>query len=290
MSDRSGSNIIFLDKSFSKENSRSYILSIQLSAFRFSCVVYSETANNYIGFVSGKFSEKQSDENLINELDYIIKEIEWLNYPYKKVYFIIQNHFSTLIPQALFDKSESNAYLEFNQPIDDGSIINYDTLKNTSSVNVFSLSDQLSKAISSRFQKAAIKHFASIFIEAIAINFKNQMDDKSVYLNVRRDYFDLLHFKENKLAFYNLFKYKTKEDFIYFLLAALEQLSLNPEEVHINLMGEIDHGDRLYEMIYRYVRHSQLIGRNETYRYAHALDEVKHPHFFVLYNLLQCVS
>ena len=100
----------------------------------------------------------------------------------------------------------------------------------------------------------------------------------------------MVYYKSSKLQYYNLFRYKTKEDFIYFLLAALEQIGLNPERAQIVLSGAIEKDFQLYEMIFRYIRHSDFIEKNQAFEYAHVLDEVKYHQFYSLYNILQCES
>ena len=290
MDDRSGSTVIFLDKAFSNEIARSSILSIQLNPRSIIFTVFHPASNHYIGFAYAQFGNSGNQIEVVKGLKEFIDENEWVAFPYKNHYLLIQNHFSTLIPLSLFEESDSRSYLEFNQPLPGEWLIRHDVLKNTDSINVYGLDEQLDIYLKNIFPSAVIRHFSSVFIETIALNFKNLMDNRSVFLNVRDEYFDLLYFKEGQLVFYNLFRYKTKEDFIYFLLAALEQLALNPEEIRLYLLGEVDLHDRLHEIIYRYVRDIDLIKKNETYSYAADLDAVKHHRYYVLYNLLQCVS
>jgi hypothetical protein len=133
-----------------------------------------------------------------------------------------------------------------------------------------------------------IFHASTVLSESLVINFKNVMDVKIVYVNVSDDRFDLLNFKQSRLNFNNSFGYKTKEDFIYFLLAALEQLGLNPEEVEVVLIGAIDKNDVLHEMIFKYIRHSSFIERNDTVKYAYVFDELNYHHHYVLLNGLLC--
>ena len=68
----------------------------------------------------------------------------------------------------------------------------------------------------------------------------------------------MIFFKGSKLQFYNLFSYKTGEDFIYFLLAALEQLKLNPERAEVVLMGAIEKNFQLYDLVFRYIGEAGL--------------------------------
>lgn len=122
----------------------------------------------------------------------------------------------------------------------------------------------------------------------MAINFKNLSDDNQVFVNVLEDRFELVYFKKNKLHFYNSYKYKTKEDFIYFVLAAFEQLSINPEEAKLVLLGIINKDGQLYDIIFQYIRHIQFIKQNDNFNYSHVLNEVMPHYYYVLFNVLQC--
>jgi hypothetical protein len=290
MADRSGSNIAFLDKSLSKEKCRSCLLAFLVSASHINCVVFSSRLNRYLAVVSVETKSDVDNHDLASQFEHLINDHEWLNQPFDKVHLIIGNHLNTLIPKIVFDKEAIPTYLGFNQEMADNVSATFDQLKNTSAVNVYAIEDKLKETVLQYYPDTDFWHFASIFIETTAINRKNLMDDTVVFLNVRDGFFDLLHFKEGKLNFYNLFRYKTKEDFTYFLLAAFKQLGLNPEDVKLQLSGEISENDRLHEMIYRYIRHSSFVEKNENYGYSTALDKLEHHHYHVLLNLPQCVS
>jgi len=56
-------------------------------------------------------------------------------------------------------------------------------------------------------------HFSTALIEGLSINFKNKVDTKTLFVNLRDDCFDLVYFKENKLHFYNAFDFLYKRRF-----------------------------------------------------------------------------
>ena len=119
--------------------------------------------------------------------------------------------------------------------------------------------------------------------------FKNRTDNKTLFLNVRDDSFDIIFFKEAKLFYYNNFKFKSKEDFIYFLLLTMEQLGLSPEETKIILAGKISEDSGIYKILHEYIRHQQFIEYNDSYKYSELLNEEVCRQQYVLMNVLQCV-
>ena len=67
---------------------------------------------------------------------------------------------------------------------------------------------------------------------------------------------ELTYFLKNKLMFYNRFNFTTKEDVIYYLLFAIDQLKLNPEEIPVVITGNISEDN--YKIIYKYIRNVSI--------------------------------
>ncbi len=70
--------------------------------------------------------------------------------------------------------------------------------------------------------------------------------------------FDMLVLTDQKLRFFNTFRFNTKEDFIYFLLFAMEQQHLNPERTPVQFSGAIEAGSEIHAICERYIRHIQF--------------------------------
>ena len=278
-------NISFLDKSFQEGLTHSYILSVYIDSHTVSCAVFHETQNKYLGLICYHSKTGSSVESLLKQ---VYDDHTWLGAEFKSVHVIVSNSFHTLMPLPLFDEMKMESYLTFNQKILADSDIRYDQLKHTQAANIYAVPENLDVLLRHYWPSSRIFHSSTVLSESLVINFKNVMDDKIVYVNVNDDCFDLLNFKQSKLNFNNSFGYKTKEDFIYFLLAALEQLELNPEEVEVVLIGAIDKNDVLHEMIFKYIRHSSFIARNNTMKYAYVFDDLNYHHHYIVLNALLC--
>lgn len=253
----------------------------------FSFTLFDSEQNKFIGFFNFPF-EKNTEETPSQQLSTLLGDFNWLAFSFSEVNFIVSNSYSTLVPLPLFDQAKADTYLQFNQNKPENSEVDFDILKNNVAANVYYLPDSLKSALSGIWPNVKIIHSASALLEILAINYKNLSDDNQVFIHVGGNRFELVYFKKNKLHFYNSFKYKTKEDFMYFILAAFEQLSVNPEEVKLTLLGTIDKSGKLYEIVYSYIRKIHFIDQNENFSYSYVLDELQ-PHFYyVLFNVLQC--
>lgn len=288
MPHRLKSNIRFLDKSFQENQAQLYVLSLMYDKSGLAFTLFYPKQNKFIGFFNYPFEKSDEGDSPDLLLEKVISEHKWLGLKFLEVNFLVANSYSTLVPLPLFDENKTAAYLKFNQEEPGNSEIKFDTLKNTLAANIYFCPDGLTSRVNEIWPNSRMVHSGSALLEILAINFKNITKEKQVFVNVSENRFELVYFKQSKLHFYNTFNYKTKEDFIYFLLAAFEQLSINPEEAALSLLGTINKEGRLYEIIYQYIRHTDFIERNENFNYSHVLDEILPHYYYVLFNVLQC--
>lgn len=278
----------YFDKSFKESQTRSYSLSVQLWDKELVFTVYNPEKNKFIGIESFRFSDIKNIEQIPSYLGKILNSRPSFAFPYDSVYLMIQNRFSTLIPQPLFSEENKNLYLGFNQPFQENSRIVYDTLKNNEAVNVYYIPNLIVEKAKDFWPNVNILHFSTALIESLSINFKNQVDSNTLFVNLRKDCFDIVYFKENKLHYYNSFVYHTKEDFIYFLLITIEQLGLNPEDISLILCGDINKTDDFYQMVHQYIKNYSFISRNDNFGYSYIMDELQYHQYFTLFNAIQC--
>ena len=278
----------YFDKSFRESQTRNYKLSVQLWHKGVVFTVFNPEKNKFIGIESFLFNDIKSIDQIPSYLGKVLLSRQSFAFPYESVYLLYQNKYSTLIPQPLFSEENKNLFLGFNQPFQENSRIVFDTLKNNEAVNIYYLPNMVVEKAKDFWPNVKILHFSSALIESLSINFKNQVDQKTLFVNLHLDCFDIVHFRENKLHYYNSFDFHTKEDFIYFLLTTIDQLGLNPEDVNVILLGNIDVIDERHRMIHQYIKNYSFIPRNDNYGYSYILDEIKHHQYYNLFNALQC--
>jgi len=283
------SQFSLLDNSLSKDSSRHYYLCLEIGVSGLSFAIYHKQKNTFLGLESISFGKVGNEIEIIPLLEQNLREHEWLNLSFSQVIILINNTSNTLVPFALFNENETNLYLKFNQPVAENDFVSHDLLKNTQAANVFSTPEILSAFLENKWPEAKRIHYSSCVIEVLSNQFKNRTDNKTLFLNLRDDSFDIVFFKEAKLFYYNNFKFKSKEDFIYFLLLTMEQLGLSPEETKIILAGKIAEDSGIYKILHEYIRHQQFIESNDSYKYSELLNEEVCRQQYVLMNVLQCV-
>lgn len=292
------SNIIrlrsYIDKAIVKTDnnysdlSKNYSLSIQLSLDGFSFSFLNTDSNKYLAFESYAIKGIEDYEELAKELGDLLDQLDVIKRRFNRINILFEGSKSSLVPQALFDKNALSDYFKFSHKLNYDEDVRFDKLSNLQAYNVYALPKPILELIKARFINYNIQHSISSLIEALLIKFKNQEISDRVYVNVRSSYIDILFIQNSKLLFCNSFKYKTSEDFGYFLLNALEQLLLNPETIDLYLMGEIDKGSQHYELLYKYIRNIEFMERNDFFTYSYALDELPSHYFYNLLNSITC--
>ena len=125
------------------------------------------------------------------------------------------------------------------------------------------------------------KHSSTLLIDTLLQ--KVTQEGASYYINVCQNHFEIIVVENGKLLLYNTFEYKTKEDFIYFLLFTVEQLKSDPETLQLYFSGQITEDSELYTIAYTYIRHIQFIDPKHTFKFA-AQSKPNHNynHFIIL--------
>ena len=95
------------------------------------------------------------------------------------------------------------------------------------------------------------KHASLAILQAL---FQQKSNKTICYVHVSKDLMELTVLKERKLMLYNQFDFKTKEDFLYYVLFTYEQLGLDVMDVKLKLFGKIEEGDPIFEICYQYLK------------------------------------
>ena len=148
----------------------------------------------------------------------------------------------------------------------------------------FEADGALTQKIDALFRNYSIVHLNSALLTCFASTVEK--GEQKIFANIEQFHFDVLAFNEQgNLQIMNRYEFKTKTDFIYFLLLCCKQLNLDHEKTELVLSGEVDIQSKVYDACYRYFRFISFIRKPEHIHFAKALETYpKHLHFN-LYNL-----
>lgn len=284
----------YIDKSLTKARNdysdfnKNYILSIQISLNGFSFCIVDEDRNKHVALETYAIQDINDYEELAKELGSLLDSLDNIKRRFNRVNVLFEGSKAALIPFPLFDENATEHYFKFNHKLEHGEDTFIDKLGTLQAVNIFAVPTCIKELIKSKFINYQINHFSSSLIECLLIKYKNQDVTNKVFVNVRHKYLDIVIIEGSKLEFFNSFKYKTQEDFAYFLIYVLEQHKLNPENIDLVLLGEIEKSSKYYEIAFKYIRNIEFIDRNDFFNYSYVLDEVASNYFYTLLNVSTC--
>jgi len=141
----------------------------------------------------------------------------------------------TLIPKELF---KFNGVLEvarfldvksteavFSQPLNEDNEIIYKT------------NGEVLKAVNARLNLQSSVYGQRGWIQFISENYP---DNDKVYLNIYQNQVHILYFENRKLRFYNCFETDNKDELVYFIGSAIQELKLSNDQVKLIINGDFE--------------------------------------------------
>ena len=232
-------------------------LSIQVGLNGLSFCVLDTISNEILAFERMEFQTSSTPYLMLKELKNILNQSETLGKDFSEVLVIHKNNLFSLVPKPLFHKEETPNYLKFNAKIMANDQIAYDEIPNQDIFNVYVPYTNVNNYIFDLFGEFEYKHSGTVLISML-LNQTKAASEPVCYVQVAKKEMEVAIISEKKLLFYNQFVYKTKEDFLYFLLFALEQLKIDLEKVLLKLFGHIEEDDDLYKLCHQYVRNTSV--------------------------------
>jgi len=241
------------------------------------------TAKNelvYLQHYTFKSSEK------INEVfDHLLHSEVFFSQGYASVYISISNALYTVVPSSLFQADDKEKWLAYNHVISGEDLVLSDDINSTDSKCVYAINQKLKILIDQTFPNNHIKHKSTCITESLAgLASKTH---KTCLVHVGTDSFDVALY-DKKLLFFNTFEYQSTEDFLYFILASLEQNKLAVEESEIVLAGEIEAQSALYDALKEYFPKLKFAVQNKTIVLNNDFAKLPNHFYYSLFNLYLC--
>jgi hypothetical protein len=249
-------------------------LSIQLSLDGFSFCVIDKSYNLVQELVYHEFEEKAgTPENLLARIEELFKREELLKYKYGSVNVSHVNELSAPVPKSLFDETNLKSYIRYSSKTYENDYVVYDEVEDHDMINVYIPFVNVNNFLLDQFGSFEYKHFSTTLLSNL-LNTYRFSEHPHLFVHLEKSRMYLVAISNSKLQLYNSFSFSTKEDFIYYILFVLEQLSMDPETVELVLSGQIDIDSPLYKIAYTYVRKISLIENRFKYDFVNGIDEV----------------
>ena len=277
-------NITYVSDDFVKEDSLQYVLSIRYATDGLSFCVHS-SCSKLLVFNHWNVAF-DSDEEIVAKLKAYVIENDILSLYYKKVYVVTCGQRKILIPDEALIVAEIGTKLsQIVLSVDSNEcVVSYKIGKrNCHFVEILSV--DLLSFFDNKYGDVVVVNTAYLFIQRALIIAESE--EKSLFVNIYDDYFEVLMLRGGDIMFFNVFKFETAAmDIIYHVLNVLKQLDVTYDDLSIYLSGNMMLRDELIKILSRYVVKPKVIGDAESALYIEGMDNVS-P-FVYLLNVNKC--
>lgn len=258
---------------------RRLILKVGLHGFTYSCI---DTLNSKVLFIKEIDFKKFPRANKVEDHYWkAFVDHHELTKSYDEVLVIHDNNLNTFVPKALFDPDYLGSYLQYNTKVFETDFFDYDEIANADMNNVYIPYVNINNFLIDQYGPFTYKNANSILVSKL-LEFSKNIDSKRVYVHFAKNCFEIVVVQNQKLLLFNSFEYRTKEDFLYYLLFTAEQLNLNPETFRLQLLGDISEDSEYFKIAYTYVRNVSLVDMDDFPKFGELAKAERLKHFILL--------
>ena len=277
------------DEGFDVGKTQEYRIAIQFTLGGFSYLIMDAGTNAIVAMESYLSDDLTDEKDIFNTFEKALALNKLNGKKFQSVTCIIGNRNYALIPNELFDEKESSKYLGFLHTLPQNGLVLNDNLSENECHGIYSVSNCLIEKIKGIWPDAKIVHESSIFLRHIT-KVANLFATTRVYVYVKNRSFDMAIFKNGNLSFFNNFKFNTKDDFLYFLMFAIEQQKMSAYETSVCVSGMILGNSEIMKLCERYIKDIRFIKNGDTIKVSEALKEIPSQYYYIPYQVLQCES
>ena len=227
----------------------------------------------------------KSNEKINEVFEHLLQTEAFFSQTYLNVYVGIINSLYTVVPSSLFQNDDKEKWLTYNHVINNDDIVLNDDINSTDSKCVYAINQKLKVLIDKTFPNNHIKHTYTCIADSMAdVASKNY---KTCLVHVGANSFDIALY-DKKLFFFNSFEYQSTEDFLYFILASLEQNNFVVSETEIVLAGEIEAQSALYDTLKEYFPKIKFAVHNKAIVLNDDFAKPPNHFYYSLFNLYLC--
>lgn len=262
-------------------------ISLEISDSSFCWTVLNLETNTYTNLYNAFYIDSVSFNEQLNQISKSFTDLSINTIEYNSLSILLNSKYYSIIPSPIFDSSQIENYINECFNIKPGGFYNYNILNSIDSNIIYYCEIELQNFIKKIHQNCRVIHNSTNLISGTLSLYKSNTESK-VFVDVNDNFFNIIILQNKTLLLYNTFTYKTKEDFIYYILYIFDQFGLNTDIQEIILLNKINKVSPLYELLYKYIRNVNFIKRNTNFNYSNELENLPEQYYYNLYNLYIC--
>ncbi len=247
-----------------------YVIQIYDSSQR---LIYLKTISN---------SQKSVNEDNQDALADGLKKEPLLREVFQHKRLVVSSPKVTPIPNDFFaaDLRQNYFQLNFGQP--ERESLKEDYLPFIDSYLLYSIPHEWLNALPEGFNVKTYCHIGTPWLAGLFSQFQG-ISKPLLAADIEDPLVRLAVLDEQGLQLFNLFRFETHNDLLYYVLYTAEQLGINPHQDAFFFSGNLFKESNRFKMLYRYIRYPRFLKKPENLSYSNKLNEIP-DHFF--YNML----
>lgn len=218
------------------------------------------------------------------ELRSLIEPLEISKYEYSNSHIVFETPLFTIAPNALFTIGKAELFLESVHPIPKFYTVKTDRLENHELVTIYAVPEIFCSTLKVIFPLATLHHYTSFLIPSVSkLQYQSHL-----FVQVHREYIDMIIWQKNSLRFANTFTYEADTDIIYFILSVAEQQKIQNESLEILLAGDLSITGTLLPLLKKYIPNVDIFKRSSDYSYPASFKEFQDQQYFTTSSILLC--
>lgn len=239
------------ETTFDRTNSDQYELSILLGMDSFTYLVKEQRTNNLVAFRSLSMTSGTLTD-WVPQFQRCVQDDELLRPNLiKKIHLRYLTERATLVPSRLFIAGKEVEYLGNLSEIGLDDTCNSSPIPELDAQLVYALGEERLEATTRRFSPLNTTHVASGLLSHWARQ-SSKFGHRAVYCSMRDQQLIIAGLNGAKLQFFNVFKFTTAADALYFVNLAYQQCGWSMARIPLYLCGEIVIDSEVYRQLYRY--------------------------------------
>ena len=248
-------------------------LLLRISLGRVVYAIQNETNGPLVFLGNYTLQHLNTYEQVAAQLETIFEKDALLQRSFVAVKSLWQTNFE-LLPREFFHEHVTDQSKHFNW------------LKSTDAAVVFEVPVSIKALLEKQAGDVQQVHAAKICIDGFYLFRKENATQ--IFVQVSTDTLEIVAFDNvGALLLYNSYEYRAVSDFIYFLVAAAQQLQFDRVTTEVILAGEVEKHSPVYEKCERYFGHVNLVNTN-GYEVSSALLQLPMQRFFSFFQLSIC--
>lgn len=284
------STIDKIDERFEFDQLQNYIKSIQLSLNGFSYILTDAHTREHLVLRSYDFGTVVSLQRLADIIDDLFANEELLSAAHAGINVAFVTRPWAMVPDMLLIKDRARQLIDLNFKKNEFSKLVLSQVPGTEIVFASRVPDTIANAFYKYDEQVEFyPHQAALVFNAMQTLYYNDFRT-AFFMAVHEQFFDFLFIKDGKVFFYNNFHYRQYADILYFVMASMEKLNVDPGKAHIFLQGS----DLVKEIIpYELKKHVRSIYIDKELpgiKYSYHFEDLPLYRYKLLTGIFSCAS